>query len=85
MTLLVRDGAVKFRPSPSLRPGDLQGRRSADGWYPLSDVVITDDRIAGVAPYGDQASSKFRLVVDRRSGDVRFGSFEGDCAPSDPS
>ena len=78
MTVLVRDGAVKVRPSPSLRPGELQGRRSADGWYPLSDVVVSDDRITGVAPYGDQFSARFRLVVDRRSGDVRFGSFQGD-------
>jgi hypothetical protein len=77
MTVLVQNGAVKVRP-PVRRDG-MSGKWSADGWYPLSDVVVSADRIAGVAPYGDALSRRLTLVVDRGSGDVRFGGFEGEC------
>lgn len=73
LNLLVGDGAVKVRPFGQMRPD----RSSADGWYALSNVTVTDEQIVGTAPYG---AEKLTLVVDRRSGDVRFGGFDGRCA-----
>ena len=78
MTVVVQDGAVKMRPSAPLRPG-ANGKRSADGWYTLSDAQVSDARIAGVAPYRDDLGRRLTLVVDRRSGEVRFGGFAGGC------
>lgn len=63
----------------AVRPQAAPDRRSADGWYALNGVSLSDVRIAGVAPYRDADAMKPRLVLDRRSGAVRFGSFVGRC------
>jgi hypothetical protein len=63
----------------TVRPQTAPDRRSADGWFALSGVTVDGERIAGVAPYRDADAMKPRLVLDRRSGAMRFGSFSGRC------
>lgn len=68
------DGArVRVRPSAGTAPL----RRSADGWYDLTDLSVSEDEIRARATWG--LFGKLKLVIDRRSGDVKFGDFTGAC------
>jgi hypothetical protein len=73
LSLAIEGAAVRIRPSPATTPM----RRSADGWYALTDVAITDGQIRAKATWG--AFGKLKLEVDRRTGDVKFGDFRGAC------
>jgi len=74
MNITVQGTVVRVRPSPGSSP---MLRRSADGWYALTDVSITDTEIRAKASWG--ALGKLKLSVDRRSGEVKFGNFTGQC------
>lgn len=81
LSVAVEGSSVRVRPSENTRPG-LGRKKSADGWYELSSAALTDTQIAGVAGYGGIFSGKYKLAIDRQTGDVRFGSFEGACEKS---
>lgn len=78
MSIAIEGEAVRIRPPDQSRPGFGQ-KKSPDGWYPLSDVAINDTQILGRAGYGGMLSGKYRLVVDRLTGDASFGAFVGVC------
>jgi hypothetical protein len=65
--------SVRVRPSPETVPW----KKSSDGWYDLTDVMITDNAIREKATWG--GFGKLKLDVDRRTGDVKFGNFRGAC------
>ncbi len=74
LSIAIEGGVVRVRPSSGSSP---TFRKSADGWYELGDVAITDTEIRGKASWG--FPSKLGLTIDRRSGDVSFGPFRGGC------
>ena len=86
LTLSILGSVVRVRPSDNTGPGLVSGKRSADGWYALSEVVISETQIQGKAAWGGLLSGKHRLKLDRITGDARFGSFSGVCekAAADP-
>jgi hypothetical protein len=75
MSVAVKDGTVRVRPGPGLAP---LFHRSPDGWYDLAEVAIGETAIDGKAPYGG-ILGKPKLHIDRRTGDVAYGSFRGGC------
>jgi hypothetical protein len=77
MSVAVRDAMVRVRPGPGLTPS-VFSKKSPDGWYDLTDVVIGETAIDGKAPYGG-LYGKLKLHIDRRTGDVSFGGFHGGC------
>jgi hypothetical protein len=71
--VIVADGAGKFRASW----GALLGKRTPDGWYPIDDLTVSDDMIAGTVKRG---LLRAKLRIDRRTGDVDYGGeFKGVC------
>ncbi|MBJ7412506.1 MAG: hypothetical protein JHD15_19405 [Phenylobacterium sp.] len=70
-------GSIRIPPSqiPTLRSG------GKDGWWPLSDVVISDDRIS--ATYRLNFLNKGKLAIDRGTGAIdmtAYGlTFSGTC------
>jgi hypothetical protein len=77
LSVAVNAGTVRVRPGEATAPGFFQ-KKSHDGWYDLSDVAITETAIDGKAPYGG-LRGKFKLHIDRRTGDAEFGPFGGAC------
>lgn len=65
---------MRVRPSAGAAP---TLRKSADGWYDLGEVQITESEIRARASWG--FPGKLKLAVDRRSGEVKFGNFSGAC------
>jgi hypothetical protein len=78
MSVIVDGEKVRIRPSENNRPG-LGRKASADGWYDLSDVQITEMQIRGRAGYGGLLTGRHRLAIDRQTGDATFGDFQGVC------
>jgi hypothetical protein len=78
MSIAIEDQRVRVRPPAENRPGFTQ-KKSPDGWYELSEVDISDAQIRGRAPFGGLISGKYRLAIDRLTGDAQFGSFRGLC------
>ena len=76
---VVIDGfAIRVRPSENTEPG-LGRKKASDGWYALMEPAITDLRILGQASYGSTFGGKYKLAIDRQTGDATFGSFRGVC------
>lgn len=79
----VKGGAVRIHPASGMLP--FFARKSPDGWYDMTEVVIDPDKIAGRYSLG--ALSKPTVKVDRRTGDIEVrglaGDFDGYCEKSD--
>ena len=78
MSIAIEGEVVRIRPPEYSKPG-LGQKKSPDGWYPISDVAINDTQIRGRAGFGGILSGKYKLVVDRLTGDASFGNFVGVC------
>lgn len=80
VALRFEEGAVSFRPSAMVRREARSAGRGVDGWHRLSDVVVSDGRITGYAPYRDRGAKPVPFVLDLKSGEVRLGRFAGVCS-----
>lgn len=78
LSVAIQGDTIRVRPSDNTRPG-LGAKRSPDGWYDLAEVAITETQFRGKAAYGGILSGKYRLTIDRQTGDAQFGSFRGVC------
>ncbi|MEW5685108.1 MAG: hypothetical protein AB1942_09330 [Pseudomonadota bacterium] len=79
LAVAVEGETVRIRPSAQLRAAAATRAEARDGWYDLADARVTEERVTGFAPYGDDRSRRVKLILDRRTGDVRLGGFEGGC------
>lgn len=84
MDVHIAAGAGKARVPRRLIP-DLHG--GENGWFEMSDLVITDDVITAEVKITFAHHPKIR--IDRRSGSVslhgKIGDFTGKCAKVDPT
>ncbi len=79
----IHDGAGRIRPPRSMIPPLSSG--SSDGWWPLHDLDITEDRIRGAFKFNGMNSPK--ISVDRHSGIMTMKgmeTFEGTCTAVEP-
>lgn len=77
ISVAIEGNAIRVRPSNNTKPG-FGGKKSPDGWYELTAVSVSDASFRGQAPYGG-LFGKYKLEIDRLTGDVRFGGFSGVC------
>lgn len=75
-------GAV--RPPPALVPW-LTGKGAGDGWWPLTELSVSDSRIVGT--YSHSLVYSPRVTIDRRTGAVSVralvgDAFDGTCEPA---
>lgn len=73
MFVSLRDGAAKVRPGWS---GTFR-MKTEDGWFAVDKLEVGDDEIRGHVKLG--LLGGHRLRIDRRTGEIRFGDFKGDC------
>lgn len=66
------DGVVMVKPRGALKPA----MRSDAGWYRLTDVAIDGALVSGTGPRG------IELLLNQRTGAIRFGDYNGACAPT---
>ncbi|NEX93368.1 hypothetical protein [Caulobacter sp. 17J65-9] len=71
--------AGRVKPPRAIVPGLSSGDQ--DGWWPLTDLTVTEDRIEGRFRFN--MLYKPRFVIDRRTGDIDLKSldigFNGTC------
>ena len=82
--VIVFDGeAGRVRMPPALQP-NIRGR-SEDGWRPLSEIEVSDDRIT--ARFSFNFIDKPSIRIDRVTGMVEIRgmafNFQGECQPYD--
>ena len=80
----IRGGQGRIHPPTRLLPPLSSGDQ--DGWWPLTDLVITPDRIHGRFRFN--GLNKPQITIDRRSGHLTLDgseTFEGECNAVDPN
>ena len=73
--VLVQGEKIRVRPPATSLP--MMPRKTEDGWYDLNKPQVTMVSIRGKTSLG--AMNTARLDVDRRTGVVTFGRFNGVC------
>lgn len=79
INVIVEGPQVKLWVSEGLLPP--MTKKSADGWYALTDVEVDAAAIKGKAPFGGMMG-KSKLAIDRTNGEATLGSFQGLCHPA---
>jgi hypothetical protein len=73
--VLVQGEKIRVRPPASSLP--MMPKKTEDGWYDLNKPQVTMVSIRGKTSLGPMNTA--RLDVDRRTGVVTFGRFNGVC------
>jgi len=79
----IHSGQGRIRPPKRLVPPISSGGQ--DGWWPLTDVDVSPDRIR--ASYRLNGLNKPKVEIDRRTGEITIDGiekFEGTCKAVDP-
>jgi hypothetical protein len=81
--VVVSGNAVRVNPTPILRRS-IPVKTPKDGWYPLTDVMIDNDQIAG--RFSLTFIQKPTVRIDRHTGGIRMSGFgmdyNGSCEKS---
>jgi hypothetical protein len=78
--IAVDGGKVRVKPAKGSVP--VFSKESKDGWYDLTEVAVDRFSIRGRLKWN--RLERVKLEVDRRTGAVTFGDFQGTCQPVAP-